>query len=262
MEDIYFDSKEQLKKLHEQFYWTSGGEGNIYRIPDGRKNVILKLFYNPFSEASLPEKTMQNKKQKVELLEKVKLPNKVQIEGRIFLSDEFIGYIMGEAINYQDFCFNTFTNFQRLEFLKRLKTQLQRFHELGIVYGDLKSNNVLSHIHNHKLGCLCDLDNMQVKEYPIDITSDYIDEFLCWYGEVDEKLDWYVMNLLTLETVFNLDKTTYVAYTETRTVINHYQGKCNTLREMQRITPHYEGNLLIEDPTFYEEIGMQYYKKI
>ncbi len=261
MNNIYFKSSQELTEFHKLFYWKSGSEGNIYRIPDGIKNILLKLFYNPFNGASLPEKTIQNKRKKISTLKKMVLPNRVQVKGNVFLDDKFIGYILTEAMNYQDLCFNSFTTFQKLEFLRRLKTQLQRFHALGIIYGDLKSNNVLSHISNYKLGCLCDLDNMQVKGYPIDITSDYVDEFLFQYGDINEKLDWYMFNLLTLETIFGLDKTTYMAYIETRSFMNNYTGNCSSLKAMQHITSLYKGDLLIDDPRFYEEIGIQYYKK-
>lgn len=261
MEDIYFDCKEDIEEIHQLYYWTSGGEGSIYRIPNGRRNVLLKLFYDQHNQSSLPIKTIENKRKKIEILKDMILPNRVQIEGRVFLDNEFIGYILGEAMNFQDFSFNTFTTFQKLEFLKRLRKQLERFHELGIIYGDLKSDNVLSHYKNHKLGCLCDLDNTQVHNLPIDIKSDYVDEFLYQYGEVDEMLDWYVLNLLTLEAIYGLDKSTYIAYQETRKFMDHYRGNSEALKSMQHITPHYEGTLLIDEPEFYKEIGIQYYKK-
>lgn len=262
MEDIYFDHIEDLIELSELYYWTSGSEGLIYRIPDGRKNMLMKLFFEPNVGTFLwPDATMKNKEQKVQCLKEMALPNKVQVKGNIFFKGEFIGYFFHEAMNYQDFCFNSFTTFQKLEFLKRLRNQLVRFHKLGIVYGDLKSNNVLAHVTNHKLGCLCDLDNMKIKDFPIDIKSNYVDEFLYQYGEVDEKLDWYVFNLLTLEAIYGLDRTTDAAYHETRAFMDQYSGSCSSLREMQHITPHYEGNLLIDNSEFYKEVGIQYYKK-
>lgn len=262
MEDIYFDKQEELIELGDFYYWTSGSEGLIYRIPDGRKNMLMKLFFEPNIGTFLwPDATIKNKEKKVQCLKAMALPNKVQVKGKIFLQNEFIGYFLNEAMDYQDFCFNSFTTFQKLGFLKRLRNQLVRFHKLGIIYGDLKSNNVLAHYRNYRLGCLCDLDNMQIKDLPIDIKSNYVDEFLYQYGKVDEKLDWYVLNLLTLESIHELDQTTDMAYHETRAFMDHYRGNCEALREMQHVSPHYEGSLLIEDPTFYEEIGIQYYKK-
>ena len=131
----------------------------------------------------------------------------------------------------------------------------------GNLAGDLSTVNVLAHITNYKLGCLCDLDNMQIGDLPFDITSDYVNEFLFQYGKADEKLDWYVLNLLTLESVYGLDKTTYVAYTETRSFMDHYRGNCEALRAMQNINSQFEGKLLLDDPDFYTEVGIQYYKK-
>ena len=117
MKDIYFNSRDDLIELQELYYWTSGSEGIIYRIPNGRRNILMKLFYIPqFNEIFLPLQTIKNKEQKVQILGNMILPNRVQIEGNIFLNDEFIGYLLGEAMNHQDFCFNTFTVFQKLEF--------------------------------------------------------------------------------------------------------------------------------------------------
>lgn len=261
MEDIYFNHRENLEEIHQYYYWNYGSEGVIYRIPDGKRNMLMKIFFDHYNGKPFPIKTMQNKKRKIDVLKNMALPNKVQVEGRVFLQDEFIGYILGEAMNYQDFSLNAFTTFQKLEFLRKLRKQLERFHKLGIIYGDLKSDNVLSHYKNYRLGCLCDLDNAQVHNLPIDIQSDYVDEFLYQYGDIDEKLDWYVFNLLTLEAIYELDKSTYIAYQETRDFMVHYKGTCEALRAMQHITPQYEGSLLIDEPEFYKEIGIQYYKK-
>lgn len=255
-------SKEELEEIHENCFWNCGGEGNIYRIPIGRHNILLKLFYIPFEDRfCLPKRTIENKEKKITLLRDMKLPNKVQVQKNIYLKNEFIGYALNEAENYQDFCFNAFSTYQRMEFLKRLRRELQHFHELGIIYGDLKSDNVLSHVSNYKLGCLCNLDNVQVKDYPIDLMSSYVDEFLYQYGDADENLDWYVLNLLTLESVYHLDRTTIEPYHETRAFMDHYRGNSDALRSMQHINSHYEGKLLLDDPTFYEEIDISYSKK-
>lgn len=261
MDDIYFDSKKDLEEIKQLYYWTYGGEGFICRIPDGRRNILLKIFYDQCNRCPFPIKTIENKKRKIDILRSMTLPNKIQVEGRIFLQNEFIGYLVGEAMNYQDFSLNTFTTFQKLEFLKKLRNQLERFHQLGIIYGDLKSDNVLSHYKNYRLGCLCDLDNMQVQGNPIDIMDNYVDEFLYQYGDVNEMLDWYAFNLLTIEIIFGLDKNSIAAYIETRSFMGHYRGSTSALREMQHITPQYEGNLLIDDPNFYKEVGIPYYKK-
>lgn len=261
MEDIYFNHRKNLEEIHQLYYWNYGSEGVIYRIPDGKRNILMKIFFDHYNRKPFPIETMQNKKRKIDVLKNITLPNRVQVEGRIFLQDKFIGYLLGEAMNFHDFSLNTFTTFQKLEFLKRLRNQLTRFHELGIIYGDLKSDNVLAHYSNYKLGCLCDLDNAQIGNLPIDIKSDYVDEFLYQYGEVDAMLDWYAFNLFTLETIYGLDKTSCTAYEETRSYMDQYKGSCEALRKMQHITPQYEGSLLIDEPEFYKEIGIQYYKK-
>lgn len=252
----------QLEQLHDIHFWKFGGEGNLYRIFNGKKRYVLKLFYEPYKELYVwPKHIVENKEKKITILESKNFPNHIQILGNATVEHEFIGYFMNEAYPYQDFCLNTFSTYQQIIFLKKLRNQLQRFHNLGYFYGDLKSDNVLSHIYRYNLSCLCDLDNMQIKEFPIDIKSDYVDEFLYQYGEVDEKLDWYVFNLLTIETLYHLDKTTTIPYHETRKFMDNYRGNSSALKEMQKINEHYQGNLLIDDADFYEEINVPYLLK-
>lgn len=258
MQSFDFTHK-QLEEIHDTHFWKFGGEGNLYRIFNGKKRYVLKLFYEPYKDQYVwPKHIIKNKEKKITILGESKLPNHIHILGRATTEHEFIGYVMSEAHSYQDFCLNTFLPSQQIIFLRKLRNQLQRFHDLGLFYGDLKSDNVLSHISHYHLGCLCDLDNMQVKEFPIDIRSDYVDEFLYQYGEVDEKLDWYVFNLLTTETLYHLDKTTTIPYHETRKFMDYYRGNSKALKEMQKINEHYQGNLLIDDPAFYEEIKVPY----
>lgn len=261
MENITLTRK-QLENITSELYWISGGEGTIYRIPINKhQRILLKLFWNPFSKATIPEQTLKNKQQKIKLLQEIAIPNEVQILSSAFFEDQFLGYFMNEAKEFQEFSYNTCSCFEQLQFLKRLKKQLIRFHELGIIYGDLKSDNVLIHLQNWKKGCLCDLDNIQLQEFPIDTINQFADEFLFQYGIADEKLDWYALNLLTLETFYRLDRKTYITYQETREFMDHYKGQSKALREMQHITPDYEGSLLIDDPDFHSEIGLSYLLK-
>jgi len=251
---------QQLIEICEDAFWANGGEGNVYRIfLGGNKRILLKLFYSPYKDIFfLPKATLENKEKKVEYLSSITLPNQVQIYSSVKLEGEFIGYMMNEAINYEPFCFNTYSLEQKIIFLNKLKKQLTRFHELGIVFGDLKSDNVLSHQTNYKLGAICDLDNMKINDYRIDVMSPYMDEFLYQYGIVDENLDWYVLNLLTLEAVHKLDLTTYAAYEETRNFMDKYRGKSEALRKMQMIRTDFNGDLLLDDPNFYEELDIPY----
>lgn len=247
--------RKDLKTLYDQYFWTNGGEGDIYKIPVGKKYILMKIFYDPIHDCPFwPRPVLQNKKNKIDFLKKLALPNKIQVMASLSLEYEFIGYIMNEAEAFQNFSYNTFSNYQKIEFLKRMKNQLKKFHQLGIIYGDVKTDNVLSHIHNYKLGCFCDLDNMNVGPFQIDVMSEHTKHFLSKYGCLDEKLDWYFFNVMTLESLFFPNKNTYVI----ERFIKEYQGESETLQEMQQITPQYRGNLLIDDPIFLQEAKISY----
>lgn len=260
-EDIHFNY-EELEELDSNYFWTYGGEANLYRIPNGKKNIVIKLFYSIESHRFiLSPRIIQNKKYKVGVLQKSRIPNKIQVYGRIFFEREFIGYMLNEAMNFGDFYLNTFRSQEQLIFLRKLKHQLQRLHELNMIFGDLKGDNILIHQTNYKLGCLCDLDNMQIGDFPIDVMSNYVEAFLHRYGKVDENLDWYVFNLLTLETLCHFDRLTYTPYKETRDFLKHYRGKSKILKSMRNLNPQYEGKLLIDDPSFYEDPDIPFFRR-
>lgn len=254
---MYFN-KEELQMIHDACFWNGGGEGDIYRIfLEKRKRILLKLFYNPFEDSFLlKDEVLKNKKRKVEVLKQIVLPNQTQVLDSISLDGQFIGYAMTEAIDYQPFTFNTCSSYQKIIFLTKLRNQLIRFHQLGVIHGDLKSDNVLSHYSNYRLGCLCDLDNMQVENLPIDTYNVSTEQFVTKYGRVDENLDWYLFNLLTLEQLYYLDKNSSISFEEVKNFIRHYQGNSKTVKEMTQITPDYSGSILLEDPNFYEELDL------
>lgn len=252
--------RKDLITLYEQYFWTNGGEGDIYKIPVGQKHILMKVFYDPIHDCPFwPRSVLQNKENKSHLLKTIILPNKIQIMTDLSMEKEFIGYVMNEAEDFQNFSYSPFNAYQKLELLRRLKNQLKRFHQLGIIYGDLKTTNVLSHTQNYRLHCLCDLDNMNIGSFQIDAMSENTKKFLEQYGCLDEKLDWYFFNVLTIESIFYLNAaTTHEAYYETEYFIKQYRGKSETLHEVQHVTPKYEGNLLIDDPIFLQEAGIPY----
>lgn len=260
MSDIQV-TKQDLENIRANDFWTSGGEGAIFKLHNGPKNMVLKLFYDiSYDMFSLPITAINRKHQKLKLLRSLPLPNYIKIGPMVYLKDQFIGYFMKEAKGFQEFGYNTFSVYQQIVFLKKLRKQLERFHQMGIIYGDLKSDNILSHYDNYKLGCFCDLDNVSIKNFSFDVTSYFTELFIEEYGKIDEKLDWYLFNLLTLETLYRLDRYSSIAYTETMRFIDSYHGKSKVLEEMKKITESYEGNLLIDEPNFYKELNIPFLK--
>lgn len=84
--------------------------------------------------------------------------------------------------------------------LKNLKELLQRLNSQGIIYGDLSANNILV---NRKTGKvkLCDIDNTQVDEYPIDLKNYILKYYSSGEALVDENADMYMHNFLTLRSI-------------------------------------------------------------
>lgn len=113
---------------------------------------------------------------------------------------KFVGY-RGRWFSYPDMQYEILDREDKIYYLKKIKEKLEQFHELGIVYGDIKDNNILL-CYSLRDIILLDIDNMQVGSYSIDLLGKFAQNFISHYGNVDEKLDSYMMNLLTLEQLF------------------------------------------------------------
>ena len=86
---------------------------------------------------------------------------------------------------------------QLIAALKQSKEALQQFASQDVIYGDVSESNILL---NTKTGLItfCDIDNMQVGQYPIDVKGYALIKYYEKTGIIDEKADAFVHNLLTI----------------------------------------------------------------
>lgn len=169
-----------------------GGEGSI--IPSEEPGEVRKVFFYPFQgqkeDLENYYKITQNKLEKLKLLYQMNLENLVFPTRTLSYEDFIVGYDM-TAVDCG------IKENLTLEDLQRLKEKLKIFHQHGVIHGDIKRSNILI----SKTGqlALCDLDNMQIEDYPIDRHNYYISYFCNGDLLVDENADIYLYNLLFLQ---------------------------------------------------------------
>lgn len=87
-----------------------------------------------------------------------------------------------------------------LFYLRLIRETLAKYHSMGIVYGDIKDNNIFIDRKRKKI-LFCDIDNMKVEDYGIDLVGYFLQKFIDKYGKIDEKLDSYMFNLLAFDKI-------------------------------------------------------------
>ena len=181
----------------------SGSEGFIQFIKDkDGQPIARKIFRENFGYYNLTEKEKErireNKLAKITSLALTgPFQNQVSILNTISYQDSFIGYDMSydeESITFSD-C--AFSQAEKIKYLKQIKEKLNYFHTLEIVYGDVRTENILYHPQTDSIS-FCDLDNVQVGSHPIDLYHGLIYPFVDENGLIDPAMDSYVYNFLLL----------------------------------------------------------------
>lgn len=121
----------------------------------------------------------------------VKILSSLSYEGRL------VGYDMTYDENAVDLLTVELPILEKVFYWIMAQQKLEYFHELGIVFGDVKSNNILINPKKKSLS-FCDLDNIQMGNYPMDCCSDYLISFADDDGFVPEEVDRYMYNLMLL----------------------------------------------------------------
>ena len=139
--DLYF-SRSDLKRLGSPL--TEGGEARIFRY----KGKLLKIFKNTI------DKSRKEKKVETFIQYQSKLGSQTYGPfGRLMIENVFHGYIMnevkGDGDNLHQLVIKTFlrknnyTNKDVLEIITFIAVYLQKYHQLGIIIGDISDYNIM-----------------------------------------------------------------------------------------------------------------------
>lgn len=219
-----------------------------------QKSSVIKLFRKNFghNQASIEtiETIRENKFQKLMLLyqHKKKL-GEIYPVATYSWHGSFVAYKMPyiDLPTYQDLCGISTSDHYRI--LKSIKEKLIRWHELEIIYGDIKDDNIFIDPCTFQVD-FCDLDNIQIGKCSIDLFSIYATKFVQDYGVLDEKLDSYMLNLMTIEKLEQVRGW----YDEVLNWIYQNQVPCyftlstagEIIKQMRKIDKHYQGKYIID----------------
>ncbi len=245
-------TEEEYQNMLEDFF-DYGSESVIVR--EGR--YAIKIFREDFGHEWYTkeqiEEVRENKLRKIVKLTRIKnFDNELIPLATYSYRKKFIAYKMCylKYPNLGDVYLDEKTS---LFYLKLVKEKLLKIHELGIIYGDIKDDNIFVNL-NQKRIIFGDLDNMKIQDNPIDLMAPYTEKFIKKYGRVDEKVDSYTMNLMTLYYLHYYGRT----YDE---ILKNLEGdeffipdkalatpkNIRLLREMKHIDHNYRGKYFIDN---------------
>lgn len=193
MPDIKLTSDE-LNYLREN-YFDYGGESHI--VKSKRKNTVFKIFRD-LDDENLTKERNEKKLQKVTLLyNKPNIKYNTRPLSTISVNGEFKGYELTYDPDDESLLLATITRQEKIEYLRKAKEILLYFESFGIIYGDIKSDNILINYRNGKVK-FCDMDNIQIDKYPMDEMDCALYQFVENYGKIDANVHSFMHNLLTI----------------------------------------------------------------
>lgn len=186
---------DEYKNIIRNNRMNSGGE-SIICYSDSP--ISLYKFFN-YKKSMSPEIAYQNKEKKIDLLSQTpNLEYSTLPTRKIALNGKFIGYEMTTDPTDIPLSDAILTEEQVIAYLKRVRFILDYYASRKIVYGDVKSKNILINPFKNTTK-FCDIDNIKIGNLPIDAMTDELMEYTTTRGKVDSTADSYMFNLLTLE---------------------------------------------------------------
>ena len=187
-------TRKEYDQIAKNQRFDKGCEGIICQ--GFRDDTLYKIFveYDTIEPIQLPD----NKHKKILSLYERNIDHTVQPVSTISLDGQLIGYEITH--DKDDINLDTISLSRKLmiQSLKESRNILRYFDSQDITFVDVKGSNILVNRKNHQV-TFCDIDNMRVGQYPVDLLNDYVDSFIETESDIDGKVDAYMHNLLTIQ---------------------------------------------------------------
>ena len=233
---------EDFQILRYAGYFKDGGEAVICK--GNRSDTLYKIFYD--EKKKQPRIMSDNKYQKILHQFNQPLDYSVQSLSTISLDDELIGYEMTYDVEDEAMTPNL-PRQELITYLRQARNILEYYASKDIIYGDIKANNILVN-RRTKTVKFCDMDNIQLGQYPIDLVGYDLSCFKAEHGSIDDTSDAYMHNLLTLEQLSYKEKT-FQSILYTLSAGNrpkHYQKQAYRIMQQMVRAESFQGEYLIQ----------------
>ena len=193
-------SKREVLRLREKKI-NYGGESIIVR-PD-IPNTIFKLY-----RQSVSDKERENKHQKLELIDSKDIRFITKPQGVLTCEDRIVGHAYDYDRDDISFLLAPLSLEEKILSLRRIKMILNYFKRNGIIFADLKSDNILI---NPKTGKIkfCDMDSVQIDGLKTSIHEEYLLP-LFKDGMLDERVHVYLHNLMVIDELLTNTSDSYI----------------------------------------------------
>lgn len=186
----------EIEMLRRDAKFNFGAEAIICR--NNNPHTLYKIFLeDTFLEDSPVMGMSENKERKIAELYQRQIDYMVRPVSTLSVNGRLIGYEMTYDLSDKEIFPYHLSRDALIQFLNQSKDALNYFSNQDIVYGDVSYSNILL---NRKTGQIkfCDIDNIQLGGYEIDLYEPNLEAFVIDYGKVDSNADIFMHNIMTL----------------------------------------------------------------
>lgn len=182
-------TKQEVISLRDRKF-DYGGESIIVRgdTPD----TIFKMY-----RESVTLEERQNKHQKLELVSDRKIKFIAQPQAVITCEGNIVGHAFDYDIDDMPMFIAPLSVKDKLFYFRQIKMILNYFRRNGIIFADLKCDNILINQQTGKIK-FCDIDSIQIDSFKTSIHEEYLQQFF-EDGMVDERIHVYLHNLMVID---------------------------------------------------------------
>lgn len=182
-------TKEEVLRLKNRRF-DFGGESYIAKSES--EGSIFKLY-----RESVTQEERQNKHKKLELVTDRKIKFIAQPQAVLTSEGQIVGHAFDYDIDDMPMFIAPLSLKEKIFYFRQIKMILNYFRRNGIIFADLKCDNILI---NPKTGRLrfCDIDSIQIDDLKTSIHEKYLQPFFK-DGLVDERLHVYLHNLMLID---------------------------------------------------------------
>ena len=188
---------QELDLLIEDNLYDYGGEAII--CTTNNPHSVYKIFVYPGT--NIPDRMSDNKLRKVSYYYQNDITGLIKPLSTLENNGDLIGYETTFDSTNTSLLDSLLTPSEIFSCLNQSKDILEYLATKDITYGDVTSDNLLVNARTKKV-TFCDIDNTRVGEYPIDVMSDSLSNYVFSRRAADSTIDAYMHNLLTLEQLY------------------------------------------------------------